>query len=76
MTANQNNTVPTKKTLSATSCQENTSRENEVSPGRVQRRVEGYERQLRMSTESEDSSESVVGPSTKHEHLGHKGTDL
>ena len=53
----------------------NTSKESEVSPGRVQRRVEGYERKLHTSTKSEGSS--VGGPSSsEHEHLGNEGTDL
>ena len=44
--------------------------ESEVSPGRVQRRVEGYERRLEREVRSE------AGASTEHEHLGYEGTDL
>ena len=52
----------------------NTSKDSEVSPGRVQRRVEGYEQKLCPSIESEGSS--AAGPSTEHQHLGYEGTDL
>ena len=48
----------------------NTLTESEVSPGRVQRRVEGCERRLGREVRSE------AGASTEHEHLGYEETDL
>ena len=44
--------------------------EGEVSPGRVQWRVEGYEKRLEREVRSE------AGASTEHDHLGYEETDL